>query len=255
MAANDATSIFMTIGMFLILLFAISGNILTVVASCRFSNLRSKTHFLIINLAISDILISVLAAPLRIMQFYGSFWSNQVDNCRVVIVLTLFFCNASVLNLTLISIDRAISIVSPLTYNHHFGNIRFGCGIAGCWLFAIIISILPFMGFGWQHGITGEVKEVYICRYLSILDAHYVLFVFGTTVFGPFLIMIICYVYIFRVAIRHVRKITAVEQSIKKSCIDRLEATSKSLLCYFADNSAVFFSHKFMCVKIMHFSQ
>ena len=214
---SDIESILIVIGMFIILLLSIVGNILTLAATYRFTNLRTRTHFLIANLAVSDILVSLLAAPLRIVQISGSLWSNKLDNCKVMIVLTLFFCNASVLNLTLISIDRAISIASPLTYNHSTKSIQFTCQIFTSWFFAVSISILPFIGFGW-HASSEEstgTGTVDICRYLSILDKDYVIFVFTVAVFLPFFIMFGCYIYILRTALAHLKQIHAVEKSVQ----------------------------------------
>ena len=227
----SSDNILMVTGMFIILLFSVVGNVLTITATCRFSNLRTRTHFLIANLAVSDIFISLLAAPLRIVQSFGSLWSNKINNCKVVIVLTLFFCNASVLNLTLISIDRAISIASPLTYNHSSQNIKLVCQIVASWLLAVIISVLPFIGFGWQSSsaVYTEKETVEICRYLSILDKSYVIFVFVTAVFIPFFIMMGCYVYILKTALSHLKRIHAIEKSVRRNT-DSVQATKGNCL-------------------------
>lgn len=216
---SDINNILILTGMFIILLLSVVGNILTLTATYKFSNLRTRTNFLIANLAVSDLLVSLLAAPLRIVQSSGSLWSNKLDNCKIVIVLTLFFCNASVLNLTLISIDRALSIASPLTYNRSTGSMRFAFKIFTSWLMAIFISILPFAGFGWQTSDEGSAMKgtVDMCRYLSILDKNYVIFVFTAAVFVPFFIMIGCYVYILRTALAHLRRIHAIEKSVRRN--------------------------------------
>ena len=216
---SDTENMLIVIGMFLLLLLSVVGNTLTLAATYKFSNLRTRTNFLIANLAVSDLLVSLLAAPLRIVQSSGSLWSNKLDNCKIIIILTLFFCNASVLNLTLISIDRAVSIASPLTYNHSTGSMRFACKILTSWFIAIVISILPFLGFGWQNSDEGSAMKgtVDMCRYLSILEKNYVIFVFTTAVFVPFFIMIGCYVYILRTALAHLRRIHAIEKSVRRN--------------------------------------
>ena len=221
----------MVTGMFLILIFSVSGNILTIAATYRFSNLRTRTHYLIANLALSDILISMLAAPLRIVQSFGSLWSTRIDNCKIVIVLTLFFCNASVLNLTLVSIDRAISIASPLTYNLTSKGMKLICQIGASWLLAVLISILPFLGFGWQESNRHVTKDgsVEICRYLSILDERYAIFVFTIAVFAPFLVMMGCYIYILKIALKHLKRIHAIEKSVRKEVTSEMPSASKSV--------------------------
>ena len=213
--SRDAEYYVTTVVMFLIVFFAIFGNIITIIATYRFNTLQTRTHILIANLAVSDLFIAVLAAPIRLVQIYDSTWANKVDNCRAVISLTLFFCNASVFNLTLISIDRALSIVAPLRYNHSASQLRLVGQIAISWLIAVVISALPFVGFGWiSHGNDRAVDS---CRYLAVFDETYVLFVFGIAVFGPFLIMTISYVYIFRTAVSHLKKISAVELSVRRT--------------------------------------
>eukprot|EP00794_Sanderia_malayensis_P003290 gene3290-3773_t len=216
---SEGAEFYLTIiGMCVFIFIAIFGNVITIIATFRFESLQTKTHILIANLAVSDILIASLAAPLRLVELSGSTWSKQVSNCRIIITLTSFFCNASVLNLTLISIDRAHSIVSPLTYNHGSHPMKLVGQIICSWLLAVVISFLPFAGYGWKDGsITAANSTVAVCRYLSVLDKYYVLFVFGSAVFGPFLIMVVAYMYIFRVAIRHLQRISAVEISIRRT--------------------------------------
>ncbi len=225
--SQDAEYYFTIIGMCLVLFVAIFGNVITIMATCKFHTLQTNTHILIANLAISDILIASLAAPLRLVDLSGSKWSNKIDNCRVIITLTSFFCNASVLNLTLISIDRAKSIVSPLTYNHAANRTRLTAQILISWVLAIIISFLPYAGYGWiDNGNNSTNGIVEVCRYLTVLDKYYVLFVFTTAVFVPFLIMVISYIYILRVAIRHLKRISAVEISIKRAVHANQETTT-----------------------------
>ena len=202
----------MTTGMLLLCSISVVGNLLTAIATCRISKLRTRTNILIVNLAISDILISMLAAPMRMLQTDGHAWSLRLDNCRIVIAMTLFFCNASVLNLTLISIDRAASIAAPLTYNHSYASKKFALQIIASWTTSVLISLLPFFGFGWKenkHKSGG--KTIKMCRYLTILDIDYVLFVFSLAVFFPLLVMMTCYAYIFKTALHHLKRIAAVE--------------------------------------------
>lgn len=229
MSSGDAEEILLVTGMFMVLLFSLLGNTLTIAATCKFANLRTRTHFLIANLAVSDILVSLLAAPLRIAQSFDSLWSSRVDNCKVVIVLTLFFCNASVLNLTLISIDRAISIASPLTYNHSSKSLKLTLQIATSWMIAVMISVLPFIGFGWQSSSrhTSEDTTVDICRYSSILNVNYIIFVFAMAVFLPLFIMICCYAYILRTALVHLRRIYAIEKSVQQNSREIYTITCK----------------------------
>eukprot|EP00795_Rhopilema_esculentum_P014888 gene14888-6024_t len=172
MPLSKTETTLLTTGMLLLCFISVVGNLLTAIATCRISKLRTRTNILIVNLAISDILISMLAAPLRMLQTDGHAWSLRLDNCRIVIALTLFFCNASVLNLTLISIDRAASIAAPLTYNHSYASKKFALQIIASWMTSVLISLLPFFGFGWkienEHKSGG--KTIEMCRYLTILD-------------------------------------------------------------------------------------
>ncbi len=233
-ASEDAEHYLAVVGMCLILFVAIVGNVLTILATIKFATLQTRTHFLIVNLAVSDMMVACLAAPLRIVQLFGSQFSNDLDNCKAIVTLTLFFCNLSVLNLTMISIDRALSIASPLTYNHRCNKSKLFAQIMVSWLLAIVISILPFAGYGWKSDANYAVKgEVKVCRYLSVLDKNYVILVFATAVFWPFLVMIACYVYIFRVAVRHLKRISAVEFSVKRTVTDRQETQGNAIFDIF----------------------
>ena len=193
--------------MFVILMLTVAGNFLTILVTIKKRNFQKVRHYMITNLALSDVLIALVAIPFRLIQLFGSPWNEQKQNCLISISITIFFCNCSVLNLTLLSYDRYKSIIKPFSYEQIPRVNNFWRPVLINWVIAAFISLLPFMG--WRrhlHDIHGA-HEVALCRYLAVLDIHYVIFVFVTAVFAPFFVMVGVYIRIYCVSRVQVGKI------------------------------------------------
>ena len=114
-AAIAASASFVT----LVMLLTILGNGLVCYSVFHFHRLRSATNYLIVSLAVSDILVGVLSLPFRLTQtLHGEIWpaSLGLPGCQAWIWVDMLCSAASILNLTGISIDRLIAISQPLKY-------------------------------------------------------------------------------------------------------------------------------------------
>ncbi|WAQ95645.1 OPSX-like protein, partial [Mya arenaria] len=87
---------------------AVLGNGLVLLLIWRFKTLRTKTSFLIVNLALADIGISLLSFPLSISNNFmnSSGWSLGSIGCQIYGFTGMLFGLGNIGTLTLISIDR-----------------------------------------------------------------------------------------------------------------------------------------------------
>ena len=190
----------------LVFVLTIFGNVLTIFVTINNKQMRFLRHYLVANLAVADLFVALLAFPLRLVGLFGSPWINNCDNCLITITFTLLFCNTSVLSLTLMTFDRYRCIVHPYSYSDFPTFKNFWIPVLLCWVLSTLVSFLPYIG--WKKYDLIYMETVNICRYLSVLDEHYIIFVFVATVFIPFLLMVMSYIRIFLVAKKQSTKIS-----------------------------------------------
>lgn len=137
----DVTHIVAAVFVALQILVALGGNFIVIASFCTFRDLRTKCNFFIISLAISDILVALIAMPfwltLQLTKndwIYGkrlkSFW-----DCMDILCGT-----ASIMNLTAVSFDRQLAITSPFAYPKILTTRRAIYIICFVWCYAVTIS-------------------------------------------------------------------------------------------------------------------
>ncbi|PAA52804.1 hypothetical protein BOX15_Mlig005906g2, partial [Macrostomum lignano] len=181
------------IGLFLSILASGTcfGNVLVIMAVGLVKKLQNPSNLLIVSLASSDLLVSVLVLPIAIMtQLLGYFPFGEVV-CDFFISCDVLLCSSSILNLCAISIDRYLVITKPFEYAVKRTPTRMGLMIAAVWLLSAFISIPPM--FGW--------KEQFVpgyCGYPELLG-YQIYATFGAF-YLPLIIMLVLYGNIFKLA-------------------------------------------------------
>lgn len=97
------------------------GNLLTAIVFLRSRKLRKRRYYLMINLAISDALVGVLAMPLFVVQFGKSLnvWSTTAGHKiagDVSLFLDMFAGFASIAFLAMIALERLYATLRPFSY-------------------------------------------------------------------------------------------------------------------------------------------
>ncbi|XP_076073251.1 QRFP-like peptide receptor [Mytilus galloprovincialis] len=132
----------------LIILTAVTGNILIIVVVAWNKRLRTTTNYYIVNLAVSDLLVTIWCS-----------WVYLVDNLTEGFVLGTFFCKfntfaqvsslvASILSLTLIACDRFFGVVFAM--KAHIIERKARHSIILVWLFSFAIAS-PLLVFRTLH--------------------------------------------------------------------------------------------------------
>ncbi|KAM9339687.1 trace amine-associated receptor 1-like [Symphorus nematophorus] len=85
----------------------ISGNLLVITSIIYFKQLHTPTNFLILSLAVADLLIGVLLLLYIVLP-------DAASSCLTLI--DLYLCTSSVWNLCFISVDRYYAVCQPLRY-------------------------------------------------------------------------------------------------------------------------------------------
>lgn len=97
------------LGSFLFL-FIYAGNIFVIYAIHKHPHLHNTPNILLVSLAVADMLLALCMAPLRIMQMFEGEWTLGHMACRLHIVLSVFFCCASIMHMCGIAFDRYMII-------------------------------------------------------------------------------------------------------------------------------------------------
>ena len=102
-----------------IMLFSLLGNTSVIVIVLKNKRMRTTTNYLIVNMAISDLLISAFAVPRELTQIYTGPRRWLLDGlaglilCKLVYVFQDISTAVSILSLVVMAIDRYYGVVFP----------------------------------------------------------------------------------------------------------------------------------------------
>lgn len=91
------------------------GNALVVLVVLCNPQMRSTTNILIINLAMADLLFIVFCVPFTGWDYTLNYWPFGDIWCRIVQYLVIVCAYASIYTLVLMSLDRFLAVVHPIT--------------------------------------------------------------------------------------------------------------------------------------------
>ena len=125
----------------------ILGNILIIAAFAVTKSLHKKTYFLLISLAVADLLVGAVAIPMFIHVIGGSvtqWWSldNHVQHTQRGV--EIFTSYASIFFLVVIALERLYASVSPLNHDN-LKPLAYYIVIGFVWFFAALLGILSYL--------------------------------------------------------------------------------------------------------------
>ncbi|CAH8437975.1 unnamed protein product [Dicrocoelium dendriticum] len=211
----------LSLGIFLSLIAVatIGGNLLVILAVGMVQKLRTPSNFLIVSLAVSDLLVGILVIPITTVAELMQTWALGEAMCDMYISFDVFMCTASILNLCAISIDRYLAITRPLQYAAKRTPKRMLIMIAVVWVASALISIPPMFGFK-EEFIPGkcEYSENFIYQIYATCGAFYI----------PLLVMLVLYGRIFMLA-RHMAQEDARQMRVSETVAQRTSGTPLGL--------------------------
>ena len=124
-----------------IFVLGVFGNCLVCFVVFRKKNMRNVTNFFIVNLALADILLCVIAVPFTPIYFVMKRWVFGQVLCKLLPMAQGVSVYISSLTLTSIAVDRYFVILFP--FRRRLAVRRCYCIIISIWLFSIIVT-LPY---------------------------------------------------------------------------------------------------------------
>ena len=119
------------------------GNLLTIVLFLLNQRLRKRSLFLVINMALADLILGAVLLPRRIVEVGDVYnlWSVRIDFYIFFNIVDTIFLQASLLSAALISMERFYAIYWPL--KHRTLSIRaYRIIIFIVWTICIIVSTI-----------------------------------------------------------------------------------------------------------------
>ncbi|XP_015253587.1 PREDICTED: trace amine-associated receptor 1-like [Cyprinodon variegatus] len=215
MFANNPSVMCVSLYIFLGLLSIVTlcGNLLVIFSIIYFRQLHTPTNYLILSLAVSDLLVGILVFPFSMAFTVTSCLNYESLFCKIRDTFDVTMCTASILNLCCISIDRYYAVCQPLTYRMKMNAKITVVMILFTWGVSILIGIAIIIA-GFSQGTCEDECSV------DIIAANTMGPVFSF--YLPAVIMLCIYFKIFLVAQKQLKSIH------NTNCLDRKPGTTVS---------------------------
>ncbi|NXJ44694.1 DRD3 protein, partial [Spizaetus tyrannus] len=190
----------------ILILAIIFGNVLVCLAVLRERTLQTTTNYLVVSLAVADLLVATLVMPWVVyLEVTGGVWTFSRICCDIFVTMDVMMCTASILNLCAISIDRYTAVVKPVQYQYSTGQSscrRVSLMIVIVWMLAFAVSCPLLFGFN----TTGDPS---VC---SISNPSFIIYSSLVSFYLPFMVTLLLYVRIYLVLRQRQKKRTLTRQ-------------------------------------------
>lgn len=194
------------------ILLTVLGNLLVVISVFYFKILHTPTNFLLLSLALADLLLGLTVLPFSTIRSVESCWYFGDDFCRLHTFLDTVFCLTSIFHLCFISIDRHCAICDPLLYPTKF-TIRVACiYIAMGWGVPMVYTSIFLYTTAVEERLGQFLQDVPCIGSCQLLFNKLWGWINFPVFFFPCLIMIGLYIKIFIVATRQARQINSMNK-------------------------------------------
>jgi len=184
---------------------SVFGNALVLAAIHQNMSLQTVTNCFIASLALADLLVGIIVAPLAALSFLGQ--PTSFTGCVFTNSVVVIFTQISIFSLVAVGVERFIAINKPFFYQRNLTIKVSLIIITVTWVAAIIIGLVPV--FGWN---LGDDNWKNVCNFVIVIDMKYmVYFNFFGFVLTPLLITFALYSYIFYIVKGQLAKIAALE--------------------------------------------
>ncbi|XP_074060691.1 putative G-protein coupled receptor 101 [Macrotis lagotis] len=174
------------------------GNLLLLLVFRRKPQLLQVANRFILNLLVADLFQTAVVMPWVVAGSLPSFWPLSQNLCTTMVTLMHLFAYTSINTIIVVSIDRYLSIIYPLSYPNKMTTSWGGMFILGTWIVSLIQSAPPAMGWG---EIDFD-KDSSLCVVVWSSSASYTVMNILLSFLCPVAILVGCYGMVFQAARR-----------------------------------------------------
>ncbi|XP_010213263.1 PREDICTED: melanopsin-like [Tinamus guttatus] len=175
----------------------IIGNLLVLYAFYSNKKLRTPQNYFIMNLAVSDFLMSASQAPVCFVNSLHREWILGDIGCDLYAFCGALFGITSMMTLLAISVDRYLVITRPLRSLQWSSKRRTAQIIALIWLYSLAWSVAPLLG--WSSYVPEGLMISCTWDYVTYSPANrsYTMILCCCVFFIPLVIIFHCYLFMF----------------------------------------------------------
>ncbi|XP_051482564.1 glucose-dependent insulinotropic receptor-like [Apus apus] len=161
-------------------------NLLVMVAVCQLMRKQPSTSYAyILNLATADLLVGVMCIPEALDDILDGGFSHSKSFCLLHVAMSMTPCIGSILTLLLISLDRYLAVMLPLSYPTLLRRTPLVLSLVVLWILSLLFGHLPLILPSLQQGnYTGY------CGLLYVAKSEY-LYTLCFGVFAPSLLVLV----------------------------------------------------------------
>lgn len=187
----------------LMILVTVIGNVFVIAAILLERNLQNVANYLIVSLAVADLMVACLVMPLGAVYVISNNWMMGPEICDLWTSTDVLCCTASILHLVAIAVDRYWA-VTDVDYIHTRNSRRIGIMIIIIWIIALIVSLAPQIPQFKDPDYITRIEEKKQC--IVSQDLKYQIFATSSTFYVPLLMIFVLYWKIFQAARNQIRK-------------------------------------------------
>ncbi|CAG9862923.1 unnamed protein product [Phyllotreta striolata] len=187
----------------LMILVTVIGNVFVIAAILLERNLQNVANYLIVSLAVADLMVACLVMPLGAVYVISNNWIMGPELCDMWTSIDVLCCTASILHLVAIAVDRYWAVTN-VDYIHTRNSYRIGIMIIIIWAIALVVSLSPQIPQFKDPDYLFRINEKKQC--LVSQDVTYQIFATSSTFYVPLLMIFILYWKIFQTARKRIRR-------------------------------------------------
>lgn len=241
LSSSSAVCVWLSIIFGSLCVVTICGNLLVITSVIYFKQLHTPTNYLILSLAVADLLVGFIIIPLSMTFSVSSCWNENLF-CKIRDSFDISMCMCSILNLCCISIDRYFAVCQPLTYRTKINDNVVSVMILANWIVSALIGIgVLLSGFNQDKCEDNCSNNVLLANIMGLIFSFYL----------PVIIMLCIYFKIFLVAQRQARSIQSTKSGADVSKMEKKATTTLAIIM------GVFLScwtPFFLCMTFLSFS-
>ena len=190
---------------FLILnIAAFVGNLLVCLAIYRNPSLRTVTNNFILSLALTDLLMAVVVMPVYTVSSLLDRWIGGEVFSQIISCCALLAGNTSVLNVTLLAINRYFRVVRPQMYRNIYSKKSSAMMAVVTWVVTLVLfGSFPLLGF--RYEVSESNPTIDKINFANAVSYIYIYAIFLAILYRilPVLVIAICYVKIYKTIRQH----------------------------------------------------
>ncbi|XP_033834503.1 beta-2 adrenergic receptor-like [Periophthalmus magnuspinnatus] len=214
---SDVELVVIGVGMAVLVMAIVFGNILVITAILRFKRLQTVTNLFIASLAVADLIMGIAVVPFGSSYILLGAWQFGSFMCEFWTATDVLCVTASIETLCVIALDRYLAITSPLRYPSLLTRGRAVAVVLAVWIVASLISFLPIHLKLW---VANDDKAKACLANESCCDFNtntaYAISSSIVSFYLPLVVMIFLYTRVFQEAQKQLEKIRGRERHLLK---------------------------------------